>query len=244
MNRTATFLLVFLSATSLILLDLKPVSAVDRVAETVTLNPVANATVASVSELENATVLKVGRVSSAKWQIFLLFDLTSIPKDAKVEAANLILKSETFLPTGTRWVDAYVSSPDWAENTITWNNKPSEEMFLDTEWIELSGENYFWHCSDAFTENIAKFSLILDITPGTDGYVVFFARQSQYEPQLELKYSVGPLSLGDQILRVVSAGLGVASVIAVVYVAYLWRKGYFKTKEEKTEAPKIGMRYT
>jgi hypothetical protein len=242
MNKIAVLLLVFLSATSLIVVNFHPVSAADKVIQTITLNPIANATVSNTAELDNNTELKVGQSNDMKWQVFLLFDLSSLPKYAKIAAATLILKSETILPTGNRWVDAYSTSPNWKEDTITWNNKPSVEKFLDTEWVELSGENYFWYCTNAFMEDNEEVSVILELPSSRDSYVVFYSRQSQYEPQLELIYSVEPPSLADQILWAASWGLGVASVVAVVYVAYLWRKGYFKPGPEKAGIPQASTR--
>lgn len=107
--------------------------------EHVTLNPVADTFVDSgypdsnfggqvhlrVGDTQGVVILPLPPVSQGPGlnYAYLKFDLSSIPKDAKIAGASLHLYS--FLVPETYKIGVYyVADNTWTENTITWNNRP------------------------------------------------------------------------------------------------------------------------
>ncbi|MGQ9691200.1 MAG: DNRLRE domain-containing protein [Thermoproteota archaeon] len=158
--------------------------------EIITLEPIADATVSNATESDNNTELKVGCLYGVSWITYIMFDLSSIPSNAIIESVKLKLKSKTFISEGNRWVRAINSSTEWIEDEVTWDNKPERDRWLDTEWVELLKEWYVWDCTTALTTKREKLSIALELLSGMDGYVIFYARESEYKPQLEVKYSL------------------------------------------------------
>ena len=217
-----SLLVVFIYQFSLI----SPINAT----ETITLEPIADATVCNAAESGNNTELKVGRLYGVAWVRYIMFDLSNIPTDAIIESVKLKLKSKTFLPEGNRWVRGLNSSTKWIEDEITWDNKPERDRWLDTEWVELFNEWYVWDCTWALTSKREKLSIALELSSGMDGYVVFYSRESDYTPQLEVEYSLTPPPPKiDPTVSAIATVVGIIGLIGVLYlVYYLWKRRFFK----------------
>ena len=195
--------------------------------EIITLEPIADATVSNFAASGNNTELKVGLLSGVAWVTYIMFDLSNIPSNAIMESVKLKLKSKTFFLEGNKYVRALNSSTEWIEDEITWDNKPERDRWLDTEWVELMKEWYVWDCTWALTSKREKLSIALELSSGMDGYVVFYSRESEYKPQLEVKYS--PPSKIDPTLEAIATVVAVIGLIGVLYlVYYLWKRGFFK----------------
>ncbi|MGQ9642183.1 MAG: DNRLRE domain-containing protein [Candidatus Bathycorpusculaceae bacterium] len=217
-----SLLIVFIYQFSLI----SPINAT----ETITLEPMADATVCNAAESGNNTELKVGRLYGVAWVTYIMFDLSNIPTDAIVESVKLKLKSKTFFLEGNKYVRALNSSTEWIEDEITWDNKPERDRWLDTEWVELIHEWYVWDCTWALTSKREKLSIALELSSGMDGYVMFYSRESEYKPQLEVKYS--PPSKIDPTITAITTVVGIIGLIGVLYlVYYLWKKGFFRLQK-------------
>jgi len=156
--------------------------------KTSVLEAIADATV-SPSKGSKETELEVGRLYGIAWISYVRFNLSDIPANATIESIELKLKSKTFIPQGNRWIRVANSSIEWTENEITWDNKPERDRWLDTKWIELMEEWYSWDCTDAAI-NKENLSLALELLEGMDGLVVFYSRESEYKPRLEVKYTI------------------------------------------------------
>ena len=201
--------------------------------ETITLEPIADATVSNATELNNNTELKVGRLYGVSWITYIMFDLSNIPSNAIIESVKLKLKSKTFIPEGNRWVRAINSSTEWIEDEITWDNKPERDRWLDTEWVELLQKWYVWDCATALTTKREKLSIALELLSGMDGYVIFYARESEYKPQLEVKHSLPqPPTKIDPTLEAIAIVVAVIGLIGVLYLGYyLWKRGFFRLQK-------------
>jgi len=223
----------------LTVLILSLVSSINA-AETIPLEPIADATVCNFAESGNNTELKVGRLSGVAWVTYIMFDLSNIPTDVIIESVKLKLKSKTFFLEGNKYVRAINSSTEWIEDEITWDNKPERDRWLDTEWVELMNEWYVWDCTWALTSKREKLSIALELSSGMDGYVMFYSRESEYKPQLEVKYS--PPSKIDPTITAIATVVGIIGLIGVLYlVYYLWKRGFFRLQKVKrtTETPSV-----
>jgi len=211
-----------------------PVKAI----ETITLQPIAEATLSNTAESDNSTELKVGRLYGVAWVTYIMFDSSNIPTDAIIESVKLKLKSKTFLPNGNRWVKALNSSTEWIENEITWDNKPERDRWLygtyQVEWVELYEEWYVWDCTTALTSKKEKLSIALELLSGMDGYVVFHSK-SDYAPQLEVKYSLAPAPPEiDPTISAIATVVGIIGLIGVSYLVYhLWKRGLSKASRHR-----------
>ncbi len=114
-----------------------------------TLNPVSDAYVRAGDNAssnygsENLIYCKTGNNSNFTRHTYLRFDLSSL--DGFLTGATLRLKvAAVDNPAGDIHTAYFVSDDSWAENTITWDNKPAGSTMLDSgvqpalgSWLEL-----------------------------------------------------------------------------------------------------------
>ncbi len=131
-------------------------------------------------------------------------DLDSIPADATIESASLVLYRSTYNGTVTMWVwIAYPSSQNalqnWSENTITWNNQ-LDGVGQDTSLTPTNGSDntiridVTAHVRDWLNGAWPNhgFYLAHSSTPAAGSYVSFIPREglSSQRPKLEITYSL------------------------------------------------------
>lgn len=145
-------------------------------AVTLSLAPVADATVASDSPTTNFgsdPVLSTGRTTSGNtlhlWTSLLRFDLSGIPDNLSITGATLHMyqvNGAGLLISGTDI--SHVADDTWAENTVTWSNQPNTGNLLGTnpddrthrgwsQWDLL--ETGLWNSSDDLTDNALSLAI-------------------------------------------------------------------------------------
>lgn len=218
--------LVIILACSLILVP--HVSAL----ETITLTATANITCTNASQSNNdSNDLIVANLYGVAHYSFLKFDLSSIPKDANIESIKLKLKSNTFIPDGGRYVTAETSSTDWTESTLTWDNKPEPDKYLNIKWVELMQDWTAWDCTYNLKNERDTVSIILTISTGTSGYVTFYSTQSAYPPQLEITYSPAlPSSPINPIISIIAIVGSFAFLGGMLFLIYFLKRGKAQAK--------------
>ena len=129
-------------------------------------------------------------------QAYMKFTAGGIPSGSTVRHATL--KMYTWAHSGEGFDAAlhFVPTDSWAENTITWNNKPSYDVFgVDT--VSLSAEDvwYAWNVTAVVDSVLASgdstLSFLLRALSGTSSYT-FDSKEygsGSLAPRLEITYS-------------------------------------------------------
>ncbi|MGQ9459761.1 MAG: CBM96 family carbohydrate-binding protein [Candidatus Bathyarchaeaceae archaeon] len=196
------------------------IPSTNAVETTTILEPIADATVSNGMEPLNNTELKVGRLNNTMWFAYIMFDLNVSFTDLRW--AKLKLRVKDFMHEGNRWVSAHNASTEWREDEITWSNQPERNIPLSMEEVNSIEEWFTLYCGLAVSLiGKGKLSIALTLEPpdGSNGYVVFYSRESEHKPQLEVKYTPPPKI--EPILIVAIAGI---SLSGVLYLAYRLRK--------------------
>jgi hypothetical protein len=105
-----------------------PAAAATVAAQTVTLQPIEDATARQAQPTNNTgTENQISALGgSAAQQAFLKFDLPAAPPGAALTGATLALRTSTDASAGS--VDSFdvnVMTGAWTESTLTWNNRPT-----------------------------------------------------------------------------------------------------------------------
>jgi hypothetical protein len=200
--------------------------------QSVTLYPIANATCSNYGQSQiNSSELIVGRLSGVGWESFLLFNFSEIPTDATIQLAQLMLKSDTFTPSGSRYVEAQTTAAVWTENTINWDNKPATDTYMGTEWVELLKDWTTWDCTYELKSGQGNVSIALDLLSGMDGYIVFYSRQSDFSPKLEVTYSANVSHQVDPLISVIATVASLVFLGGFLYLVYFLKKrGHLKSR--------------
>ncbi len=182
------------------------------VVETVVLAPAADATVQSYYPttnygLQTALVASPERhAGSSSWtgyEAFLRFDLSGLPRYARVLSARFTATAYQGMIQGTdhNIYTSLVSDDSWSETDITWANRPTDTGEVLGDWLSQDGIGPWTPpkpvtlATDALTHAVqgeldgdGQISLRLS-APGF--YAVYFSRESphtQYHPRLEVTY--------------------------------------------------------
>jgi hypothetical protein len=175
---------------------------------TTTLYAVADAYVNSSSPDTNYGDLDHMYVTANSEQdfVYIMFDLSSIPSDANIISAKLMIYLSS---TGgdIYWYPAdtigayYCSDNSWLELGITWNSKPSFNLEPTDTWsfsIIYYVERYkSWNITgDVRTAlSFGNLTEVLKFESKTgDGYAVFHSREGANKPKLEVEYATKPVS--------------------------------------------------
>lgn len=189
--------------------------------EKITLEAIASKT---CSNSEDTTVegLKIGQLYGVAWVSYVMFDFSQIPQGATVESVKLKLKSESFIPTGNRFVSTSTTSADWTEESLTWDNKPEANEYAGgTVWIDIYNEWYTWDCTYNLKTQRDKVAIFLELSSDMNGYVVFYSRDSAYPPQIEITYNAPkPTPTPEEIepTTIIIGGILFFGIIAVIGV--------------------------
>jgi hypothetical protein len=177
---------VLLIAVLLSQLAFHPVAA--ATSETAKIQPIYEVTVSNMHGIENGSA--VGKLSGLSWITYMTFDLSSIPQDADIQSIKLKVCSSTFT-TGNKFVTIHSVSSNWTESTITWDNRPTNDKLLGTEWIELFFEWYTWDFTNwgVKTQN-NKLSISMELSMGMDGYLEFYSKNTSSPPYIEIVYTL------------------------------------------------------
>jgi hypothetical protein len=197
--------------------------------EVKTINPVADSYVVDEfpdwnrgTSPELVVVHRTGTFSSENIA-FLMFDLSGVPSDARVEWAKLRLYAK----------DVFVSAPlslhycpdnGWTEDGITYNNKPAfSPAAIDTVNVTVSDTWYEWNVTATVKSTLTaadkRVSLVLKAE--TNGSATFYSRSNtDAPPQLVVSYSTTPPTSIDPILVgiVAVAASGLAAGLAVTFI--------------------------
>ena len=170
-----------------------------------TLNPTADAYVYSTSSTSNygsATTLRSGFwvEFQQKFISLLKFDLSSLPDDAIITSAELKLYMSSGMSSGT--MAASRNTEDWAENSVNWSTRPSNDDPRATALVS-SGSSYIpWDVTalveDWFTGDHTNYGFsIVATAQETDFSADFFSREaSGNQPELVISYD-RPLPTSD-----------------------------------------------
>jgi hypothetical protein len=106
--------------------------------ETITLQPGSEGKDSTVVEIlpDNnygsfTTFYTGSTILNQKYRAYLQFDLSTIPTNARITDAYLILYQNSFAGAGNFIVGLYQVTSDWEEGTITWNNQPISSTELE-----------------------------------------------------------------------------------------------------------------
>ena len=190
-----------------------PTLAISYASTTLTLYPVADSYVTEwhgqSSNFGGQPRLRVADFSegSVTYRVisYIMFDLSSIPKDATVEKAELKLQTYVGIPeTFTVGVN-YCSNNSWEELTINWNNRPSYDA---SSWdsLPVAAPNVWYTWSEGTTEIVKKAfatssrKLTIVLTPisksHSDSPMEFYSKDSisgkEEGPKLVITYSEKP----------------------------------------------------
>lgn len=180
-------------------------------AEETTLVPIMDASVSEASPTNNYATsdLVVGRLSGSAWESYLRFDLSEIPVNAEITAAEIRFEGSDLSSGGT--IDLSVPLATWIEGMITWQNRPSssslglEVLTVDapnTVHLDLEGNGL------SYLQNVVRnavpdrgLKLSLDGADADDALVIE-SRTSTDGPRLLVTYTLG------EALPDFAAGLG------------------------------------
>lgn len=166
-----------------------------------TVQPIMDAAVSEANPDRNygSSDLMVGGTSGQTWESFLRFDLSGIPVNAEITAAELRLQAPNLGSGGT----LRVSRPDagWAEAEATWSNRPSATT-LDNIGLTVEDQNnahltltapVLSHLQDVVSSVTPDCGLKLSFPSATaEQHLTPHSRESGSPPQLVITYTPGP----------------------------------------------------
>jgi hypothetical protein len=91
-----------------------------------------------------ADLLQVRYLVGYMWNSYVMFDLSKIPLYVDVESVEFQIKVDSFGVELDNWVSAFITSSDWSETDINWDNKPGKISFLGSKKIALFEDWYSW----------------------------------------------------------------------------------------------------
>nr|WP_036670559.1 Ig-like domain-containing protein [Pedobacter borealis] len=190
---------------------------VNSVPQPLTVNPVADAFVrdGAFANTNNGglAILEVNSGDRSYFrESYLRFDYTSYV-GSTVNSAKLRVYASRTNADPLRFVSVYgISNTTWGEDTITWNNQPTETGMLlgkytitniSRKWYELDVTAYV-NSQLAIGKKIVSFRLVNEGAQGTGNNVNFNSREAA-DNRPELALNQGPVS---QNIGVLNAGLG------------------------------------
>ncbi len=123
--------------------------------QTLTVAPSKDAMVkfaAPTTNFGTSNQLQVSAQTNFQKQMFLQFNVTTLPAGATVLGSNLLINSQTGA-TGRAITVHSVSSTSWTETGITWNTKPTLGTALDTVSTHAIGVDSNWDLGTYITGN-------------------------------------------------------------------------------------------
>ncbi len=192
---------------------------------TITLDAVADSYVNSSSPETNYGSLDHLCVSTNSEEdlIYLMFDLSSLPPEALIIAAELKLYITDIGGVVGNINAHYCANNSWTQEGITWNNKPDFDS-------QATHKNYFgmivwtgyhsWDVTSDVQTALSQGSLSQVILRESSGHATFESLEATHEPRLEVEYSVKPVhlvKLGSAQDMDATANLGFISVSGEVF---------------------------
>jgi len=131
---------------------------------------------------------------------YLRYDLSELPGNLTIDSAELKVMTRYTHTDGAISVWTAATASDWAENTLTWNNKPADDASAVDSSQSLSVNNKIvtfnlntaakTYLTTAYQNN--SFATLFLKSPGTNVYVTFASTESEYmSPTLVLHFSGG-----------------------------------------------------
>lgn len=170
-------------------------------AEEATVIPILDTTVSEAAPERNYanSNLLVGRTGGQEMESFLRFDLSDIPVNAEITAAELRLSSPDFGTGAT----LRVSRPDsgWGEVDLSWSNKPDGTPLDDIRLMVDDPNNaslslsapILSYLQDVVGSVSPNRGLSLSFpTAGIDQLLQIQARESDHAPELVITFAPGP----------------------------------------------------
>jgi hypothetical protein len=129
--------------------------------------------------------------------IYLKFDVPTIPSNATIDSAylKLYVQSCSGSPNPTTFTLAQVMG-DWAENTLTWANKPSQVGAVQTSANSSCPSGYFNYSVTSIVNEWKNgdpnYGIVLYGLKNSEYYRNYWSREmgASYEPLLTIRYTV------------------------------------------------------
>lgn len=184
----------------------------------------------------------LGYIISYERHIWLKFDLSEIPSDAKVKSAILRMHTSIIGVTSTNKVGVFLCShSDWQELEITWNNSPQvTEQSIDIVYV-ASPDTYYDFDVTSAVKGRSVITLVLKTLEPTDlfGWAAFDSRETggtifgEYRPRLTVEYTIPPLTVDfpPWVFQSLIIGSIVIAVVGIPVVGILI--GYAVTSKKK-----------
>jgi hypothetical protein len=146
------------------------------------------------SNYGSGAFLRVGYVSggptAGDYSSLLAFDFSALPADAVILTATLELYQSS---SAAQVVRARALTADWAENTVTWSNRPANTTV--DEGLEIAGEGAWrrWDLTNMTNKwragSLANYGVGLYFVSGTStSYRAFHSREGTNPPRLVVQY--------------------------------------------------------
>lgn len=167
---------------------------------------------------------------TASYSIWLRFDLSGIPSEAKINSIALRMHTNSATSGITNKVGVFICDNNtWTESKITWNNAHalSTTQAFQIINVSISNENYDFNLTSVL-EGKSEVTLVLKslqlTAPGE--WAVFDSKETSfvYAPKLIVNYSNPYYPIDFGLIAIIAAIVIIASIVLVLYLSKMGRK--------------------
>lgn len=145
----------------------------------------------------SSSILRVRSSAAGDTRIFVIWDLSSIPSDATITDAQMILYKSSDGGAFPRTYDAEKASGSWTEGGLNWNNQPGVTGSVVSISITTAEGEYNWSITDFVQDWVDITSTnygvrIKDQTEGSASVVLsdFHSKEGANDPYLTFNYTI------------------------------------------------------
>jgi hypothetical protein len=185
----------------------------------------------------------LGTTYTASYSIWLKFDLSEIPSEAKINSITLRLHTNPATSGTTNRVGVFIcDNNSWTESKITWNNAPtlSTTQALQIVNVSISSENYDFNLTSAL-KGKSEVTLVLKSLQSTAPaeWTVFDSKEKSYvyAPELIVNYSNPYYPIDFGLIAIIAAIVMIASIVLVLYLSKMGKKKIPEKQPETLQSP-------